>query len=210
MRHQINGELMGKNQLEIVLRIARKKGILRTCDLKNYAIDNKILTRLVRSGQLIRVGRGLYRLPDMEYETPHYTYAEIQKRFPKSVICLISALAFHEITTQIPMELWLAIGEKDWRPKSDSIPIRVVRFSKQALKEGVQLYPIEGVSVQITNPARTVADCFKYRNKIGMDVAIESLKEGLTDRRFTRDEIWQYSKFCRVNNVMRPYLESMT
>lgn len=200
---------MKNNQTEQVLQLVRDKSILRTRDLKDHGIDRKILTRLVSDGLLMRVGRGLYRLPDMVYETPFHTYAETQKRFPNSVICLISALAFHEITTQIPLKLWLAIGKKDWRPKVNGMQIQYLRFSEQAMVEGVKTYTIEGIPVRITTPARTVADCFKYRNKVGLDVALEALKEGLRDKRFNRDEIWNYAKFCRVSNVIRPYLESI-
>ena len=189
--------------------MAREQGILKASDLGAHGINRKILTRLVGKGRLERVGRGLYRIAGAEYETPYHQYAEVQRRFPKSVICLISALSFHEITTQIPYELWLAIGKKARRPKLEHMTIRIVRFADQALEEGVQEYAIEGVPVRMTNPARTVADCFKYRNKIGLDVALEALKEGLKERRFTMDELWRYTKLCRVSNVIRPYIESV-
>ena len=201
--------IMDTKDSEKVIEIVKEKGILRTRDLKDYCINNKILTRLVRNGQLTRVGRGLYRLKGMDYETRFHNYAEIHRRFPKSVICLLSALSFHEITTQIPSEIWLAIGKKEWHPKSERVPLRIVRFSNRALEEGVEEYQIEGVPVKITNPARTVVDCFKYRNKIGLDIALEALREGLRDKKCTRDEIWHYAKLNRVSNVMRPYMEAI-
>ena len=201
--------IMEMNDSKRVLELVRKNGILKTKDLKAHGINSKILTRLVNEGRLVRIDRGLYRLTGIEYETRFHNYAEIHKRFPKSVICLLSALSFHEITTQLPYQIWIAIEEKARRPKSEGVALRVVRFSKKALEEGVEEYPIEGVPVRITNPARTVADCFKYRNKIGLDVALEALREGLRDRRFTRDEFWQYAKLCRVSNVIRPYMEAM-
>jgi len=200
---------MKKNNTEKVIQIVSEKGILRARELEDYGISSKILTRLVNKGQLIRIGRGLYRLPGVDYESTFQNFIKVQKRFPNSVICLISALAFHELTTQIPFETWIAIHEKARRPQPDGISIRVVRFSKKTLQQGVEQYLIENVPVRITNPARTVADCFKYRNKIGLDIALEGLKEGLRDHCFTRDELWQYAKLCRVSNVIRPYLESM-
>jgi predicted transcriptional regulator of viral defense system len=129
---------------------------------------------------------------------------------PKGVVCLLSALRFHELTTQAPFEVWLAIGEKAWRPRVDYPPLRVVRFSAAALASGVEQHQIEGVTIPVFSPAKTVADCFKYRNKIGLDVAIEALRECWGSRRCTMDDLWKYAKVCRVQNVMRPYLESIT
>ena len=131
------------------------------------------------------------------------------KRVPKGVVCLLSALRFHELTTQSPFEVWLAIGEKDWRPRIEYPSLRFVRFSPTTLTAGVVEHQIEGVPVRMFTPAKTVADCFKYRNKIGLDVAIESLRECLRSQRCTMDDLWHYAKICRVQNVMRPYLESL-
>ena len=128
---------------------------------------------------------------------------------PKGVVCLLSALSFHELTTQAPFEVWLAIGEKAWRPRLEYPPLRIVHFSKTALNTGVQEHQIEGVNVHVYSPAKTVADCFKYRNKIGLDVAIEALRECRQARHCTMDDLWHYAGICRVRNVMRPYLESL-
>ena len=135
--------------------------------------------------------------------------AEVCKRVPNGVVCLMSALQFHGLTTQSPHEIWLAIDHKARHPKEPMLPMRIVRFSGQALTNGIEKHTVEGVKVKVFSPAKTVADCFKYRNKIGLDVAIESLRDCMRSRRCTMDELWEYAKICRVANVMKPYLESL-
>jgi len=190
-----------------VIKIVQKKGVLRTRDLDEYGIPRIYLTRLCHAGLLKRVGRGLYRAADSE-PTTQSALAEVSKRIPNAVVCLISALQFHEFTTQLPFEIWMAVDRKAWLPRVNDLPVRFVRFSGSALKEGFNVHPIDGVEVKIYNPGKTIADCFKYRNKIGIDVAIEALRDGLTQKKCTRDEIWHYAKICRVTNVMLPYLEA--
>ena len=192
-----------------VLDLVRNAGVLRPRDLDAYGIPRTYLSRLLAAGKLHRVGRGLYVLPGSNV-SEHRSLAEACKRVPKGVVCLLSALRFHELTTQAPFEVWLAIGEKAWRPRVDYPPLRVVRFSAAALASGVEQHQIQGVTIPVFSPAKTVADCFKYRNKIGLDVAIEALRECWRSRRCTTDDLWKYAKVCRVQNVMRPYLESIT
>jgi predicted transcriptional regulator of viral defense system len=167
------------------------------------------LTRAVRRGQLERVGRGLYGLPGREISA-HGSLAEVALRVPKGIISLLSALRFHGLTTQAPFEVWLAIENKAIAPKLEYPPLRIVRFSGDALTEGVEEHIVDGVTIRITGVAKTVADCFKYRNKIGLDVALEALRDAWHEKRMTSDEIWRYAKVCRVANVMRPYLDSLT
>lgn len=195
-------------QTERVLELVGEMGVLRPRDLVPHGISRTYLSRLCAAGKLRRIARGLYVLPDSEV-TEHHSLVEACKRVPKGVVCLLSALRYHELTTQAPFEVWLAIGEKSWRPRVEFPPLRIVRFSQPALEAGVNKYEIEGVAVRVYIPAKTVADCFKYRNKIGLDVAIEALRECLRSRRCTMDDLWQYAKICRVQNVMRPYLESL-
>jgi predicted transcriptional regulator of viral defense system len=147
--------------------------------------------------------------PDVAVEE-HHALAEVGKRVPKGTICLLSALRFHNLTTQIPHEIWVALDRKARYPKVDYLSLRVVRFSGAALQEGQQQHVIEGVLVCIYNPAKTVADCFKYRNKIGLDVAMEALREAWRNRSCTMSELTHYARICRVSNVMRPYLESLS
>lgn len=195
-------------QTERVLELVEKMGVLRARDLNPYGIPRTHLSRLCAAGKLQRIARGLYALPGSEI-TEHHSLVEACKRVPKGVVCLLSALRFHELTTQAPFEVWLAIGEKAWKPRIDYPPLRIMRFSQATLNTGVEEHQIEGVPVRVFAPAKTVADCFKYRNKIGLEVAIESLRECLRSRSCTVDELWHYAKICRIQNVMRPYLESL-
>jgi predicted transcriptional regulator of viral defense system len=155
-----------------------------------------------------RVGRGLYTLANAD-AGEHYSLAEACKRIPQGVVCLISALRFHGLTTQAPFEVWMAIDVKARKPKKDNLPLHIVRFSGKSLRTGIEEHAIQGVPVRVYSPAKTVADCFKYRNKIGLDVALEALRECWRERRCTMDDLWYYAKICRVANVMRPYLESL-
>ena len=191
-----------------ILELVRKVGVLRPRDLDSSNIPRTYLSRLCEAGKLQRIGRGLYVLPDSNV-TEHHSLAEACKRVPKGVVSLLSALRFHNLTTQSPFEVWLAIGEKAWRPRMEYPPLRIVRFSQATLNAGVEKHQIEGVTVHVYSPAKTVADCFKYRNKIGLDVAIEALRECWRSRRCAMDDLWHYADICRVQNVMRPYLESL-
>lgn len=192
-----------------ILRIVKKKGMLRPRDLDQYGIPRVYLSRLCERGLLQRVDRGLYVLPGVEV-TEHHTLAEACKRIPNGVLCLLSALRFHQLTTQAPFEIWIALKGTTWQPRIDRPKIRFVRFSGAAFEAGIEQHTIEGVSVKVYNPAKTVADCFKYRNKIGLDVALEALRECRRERKCTNDELWEYAKVCRVAKVMRPYMEAMT
>ena len=194
---------------ERLINLARSQGLIRPCDLAPLGIPRVSLTRAVRRGQLEKVGRGLYGLPGREVSA-HGSLAEVARRVPKGVVCLLSALRFHGLTTQAPFEVWLAIENKSLAPKLDFPPLRIVRFSGAALTEGVEEQVVDGVTIRITSVAKTVADCFKYRNKIGLDVALEALREAWHEKRMTSDDIWRYAKICRVANVMRPYLDSLT
>ena len=199
---------IARNNADRILQLARELGILRSRDLAKYGIAREYLTRLTRAGLLERAGRGLYVLPDAEL-TEHHSLAEAAKRVPTGIVCLLSALRFHELTTQAPFEVWLALPPTARHPRPGSPPLRVVRFSGLALNEGIEEHVIEGVRVRVYNPAKTVADCFKYRNKIGLDVALEALRETWRARRATMEELWRYAEVCRVSSVMRPYLESL-
>jgi predicted transcriptional regulator of viral defense system len=194
---------------DAILALARDQGLIRPLDLDTRGLPRVSLTRLVRQGRLARVGRGLYALPDRAV-SEHSALAEVARKYPRAAVCLLSALRFHEVTTQAPFEVWLAIPNKARAPRLDYPPLRIVRFSERALTEGIEEQLIDGVPVRVTNLARTVADCFKYRNKIGLDVALEALRESWKAKRVTMDELWRYAKICRVANVMRPYLESLT
>ena len=191
-----------------ILDLAAERGLIRPRDLTERGLPTVALTRLVRQGRLQRVGRGLYALPDRPV-SEHNTLAEVARKHPQAIVCLLSALCFHDLTTQSPFEVWLAIPNKARAPKMGYPPLRIVRFSGEALTVGVEDHVIDGVPVRVTSVARTVADCFKFRNKIGLDVALEALQEAWRAKRVSMDELWHYATLCRVTNVMRPYMESL-
>lgn len=200
---------MANPRITYLMNLVRKVGILRPRDLQAHGIPRVYLRMAVDQGAIIRVGRGLY-IPKGAKPTEHHSLAQAAKRVPKGVVCLLSALRFHDLTTQSPFEVWLAIGEKSRLPRFDTPSLHIVRFSGRALTYGVQDHRIEGVPVHVFSPAKTVADCFRYRNKIGLDVALEALRDCIRKRKATRDELWNAAKRCRVANVMRPYLESLS
>jgi predicted transcriptional regulator of viral defense system len=192
-----------------ILTLLQEGGVLRPRDLDAMGMPREYLHRLYKGGLLERVGRGLYTLP-LASVTEHHSLAEVGKQVPHGVVCLLSALRFHGLTTQIPFEVWLAVDRKARRPRDLYLPLRVVRFSGEALSAGVEEHFIEGVPVKIYGPAKTVADCFKCRKKIGLDIALEALRECWRERRCTMDDLWRYAQICRVGRIMRPYLESLT
>ncbi len=199
---------MPLTRTEKVLELVKRAGVFRPRDLDSHAIPREYLIRLCRKGLVQRVGRGLYTLADADV-SEHHSLAEASKKIPHGVVCLLSALRFHGLTTQAPFEVWVAVDVKARKPKSDGLPLRIVRFSGDALHSGIEDHLIQGVTVKVYSAAKTVADCFKYRNKIGLDVALEALRECWREHRCTMDDLWRYSKICRVSNVMRPYLESL-
>jgi len=196
------------NKKKQILELVRDLGIVTTAEMRSHGIHHEYLRQLRAEGKLVRLGRGRYMLPDAEV-TANHGMALAAKAIPKSVMCLLSALRFHEIGTQAPHEVWIAIDRKAARPRVEYPKLRVMRFSGKALSEGIEKHTVEGVSVKVYSPAKTVADCFKYRNKVGLDVALEALRDVIRNRRCTTDELWQYAKVCRVTNTVRPYMEAI-
>ena len=192
-----------------VLALAERQPLLRARDLTAQALPTVVLSRLVAVGKLERVARGVSSLPGRAL-SEHRSLAEVALRAPRGVVCLLSALRVHGIGTQAPFEVWLAIPPHTPTPRLDQPSLRVVRMSGPALTEGVEPIDIDGVRVPVFNANKTVADCFKYRNKIGVDVALEALRDGWAQRKLTMDALWHYAAVNRVANVMRPYLESVT
>ena len=191
------------------LKLAEQRGVLRARDLRDQAIPAVILSRLVDSGQLTRISRGLYTLPTRTPSEQHQL-AEVAARSPTAVYCLLTALRFHGITTQNPHELWIALPNKSRSPRIEYPPLRTVRYSGDALTQGIEVHTVDCVTVKVYSIAKTIADCFKFRNKIGIDVALEALRETRRGKRATSEDVWRFAKVCRVANVMRPYLESLT
>ena len=180
----------------------------RSRELVATGITRSALSRMVASAQLLRVARGLYALPDYQ-SGEHGALLTVAQRAPATLFCLLTALRIHNLTTQAPFEVWIAIGNKAHPPRLDYPPLRTMRFSEASLASGVEIHTIEGVAMRVTSVAKTVADCFKFRNKIGLDVALEALREARRENKASADALWRYAKINRVANVMRPYLEAI-
>jgi predicted transcriptional regulator of viral defense system len=191
-----------------VLSLAAQQGVLRASHLQALGIARVVLTRLTASGQLERVARGVYRLPDTQ-NSEHESLATIAAKVPQAVFCLLTALQIHGLTTQLPRQVWIAMPQGSHVPKMDYPPIKMVQFSGDALTQGIEVIQADQVALRVYGVAKTVADCFKHRNKVGLDVALEALKEALSTRKATADDLWRFAKMCRVANVMRPYLEAL-
>lgn len=198
-----------KTQQAQALSLLKARGILRQKDLIAAGIAPETLARMVRDELVVRPARGLYQLRNSRVPATN-VLAEAAALVPKGIVCLTSALQFHVLTLQMPSAVWMAIDRTSWKPKVDYPAIRFVRFSGAALTAGVERHSIAGVEVAITDPARTVVDCFRYRNKIGLDVALEGLREGLRRKKFKPDELWRYARASRIWPVMRPYVEAIS
>ncbi|MBY2911731.1 type IV toxin-antitoxin system AbiEi family antitoxin domain-containing protein [Rhizobium leguminosarum] len=196
-------------QRQIARTVLTERGIARFVELRNAGVTAATMSRMERDGEVLRLARGLYQLPDAQLDASH-SLAEVAKRAPKALICLVSALAFHSLTDQLPGQIWLAIGRKDWPPKLEAPAVRIVRFTDSLLNDSVETHIIEGVPVRVFGIAKTIADCFRYRNKIGLSVAIEGLQEALRQRRATPGEIANQAERGGVGSVIRPYLEALT
>jgi len=200
---------MPQTQTTRLLKHVRQHGLVRPRELDAIGVPRAVLKRLVDRGKLVRRARGLYTTPEHE-PTPHTDLAEVCARAPRATVCLISALTFHELTTQVPHAVWIMIDRAGRRPKIDHPPLRIVYASGEALSAGVQTHTIEGVAVRLTDPAKTVADCFKYRDHVGQDLAIEALRDCLRQRKASPSRIYEMAKIDRVAKRMRPYLEALT
>jgi predicted transcriptional regulator of viral defense system len=196
------------HQADRILELARSKGVLRTRDVDSAGASRAVLASLTDEGKLLKLGRGLYALPDRA-ASAYDSFSEVAARSENGVLCLLSALRFHDLTTQQSSDIWLAIPHKAHAPRFDYPPLRVIRMSGPAMIEGVETVDVAGTQVRVFGVAKTVADCFKFRNKIGLDVALEALREAWNGKRATMDELWRYAEICRVANVMRPYLEAV-
>jgi predicted transcriptional regulator of viral defense system len=197
------------DRLKTAKKVFRDLGaVLKTGEALSAGIHPRTLYEMERSGILDKLARGLYRLTDMP-PLGNPDLVTVALKVPKGVICLISALAYHEITTQIPHEVYLALGRGAEPPRMEYPPIRIFWFTGEAFTEGIDKYKLDGVEVRIYSREKTIADCFKYRNKIGLDTAIEALKLYRERQRFKVDDLMRFARVCRVEKVMRPYLEAL-
>lgn len=189
-------------------RLFRRTASVRSRDFVAAGITRSEISRMVAAGRLERIARGLYTMPGYR-GSEHETLATLARLSPGVVFCLLTALRFHDLTTQAPFEVWIGIGNKYHPPRTKYPKLRVVRFSAAGLQQGVEKHDVEGVPIRVTGVARTVADCFKFRSKVGLDVALEALRDARRSRKATPEELWHYAKLDRVANVMRPYLEAV-
>ena len=199
---------MPQSDRERLLQMARRGGALTASEAARAGIHSQQLSRLVREGRLERVARGLYRIPGQPV-TEHHGLALAARSVPHGVVCLLSALGFQGVGSQLPFEVWIAIDRRARAPAVRFPPLRLMRFSEASLSAGVETHRIEGQAVKVYSVPKTIADLFKYRNKVGLEVALEALGEAWRERRFTMDEIDRYARICRIERVMRPYLEAL-
>ncbi len=196
------------NQSDHILALAAQKHLLRAADVRAIDCSPQLLIRLHQAGKLQRVARGLYRLPDAAM-TEHHTLIEVCQRLPKAVLCLLSALQFHGIGTQMPHEVWVALPEASPRPSLGYPTLRIARLRGQAYAAGIEVITEHGAPLRVYSAAKTVTDCFKFRNKIGLDVALEALKDAWRSRKVTMTELQHFAQINRVERVMQPYLEAV-
>jgi predicted transcriptional regulator of viral defense system len=193
---------------QYILSLLRQRGFLRVRDLDVLKIPRVVLTRLLASGQIERFGRGLYRLPGY-FASEHESLVAVAIRVPQAVFCLFTALQFHELTTQLPHQVWIAMPRGSHTPRMSYPPLKMVQMADDVYLSGIEAYERDGVTLRVYSAAKTVADCFKHRNRIGLDVALEALRDAHAQRKITADDLWRNAKICRVANVMRPYLEAI-
>lgn len=200
--------MQNATQTERVLAMASQKGMLRPSDLNEAGLARVVLTRLTATGQLEKVGRGLYRLPQTQ-ASEFESLITIAIKVPQAVFCLLTALQFHGLTTQLPRQIWIAMPRGSHTPTIDYPPVKMVQFTGAAYAEGVEVVERDQVKLKVYGVAKTIADCFKQRNKIGIDVALEALKDARAQKKVSANDLWHFAKVCRVANVMRPYLEAL-
>lgn len=190
-----------------VLQIARQQGVVRSRDLREKNLPPRYLSRLAERGELVREGRGLYRHPEAPL-SEHHSLALVAARYPDARVCLLSALQFHELTTQMPRRVWIAREKGDWTPEASPTSLEVVHMSGASFEKGTETHDVEGIPVQVFNPSKTVADCFKFRGKVGLSVAVEALRDYVRSGAGPIEDLYHYAEICRVRSVMRPYVEA--
>ena len=200
---------MRRTHADKLLRLAEAQPAVSARELSEAGVPQRVLSRMAARGRVRRVGRGLYTSVEAS-PSAHQSVIEVTKRAPKAVVCLLSALEIHEIGVQAPFEVWIALPAGTHAPKGTGTAIRVTRLSGAAFSEGVETVMLDGAPVRVYTLAKTITDCFKLRSKVGLDVALEALREAWTARKVTMDDLSRYAKVNRMSNVMRPYLEALT
>ncbi len=196
-----------QTNIDKIIRMAQTQGTISAATLTEAGISSSMLCYMANKGMLRRVSRGFYALPD--FEPVHETLSTIALNIPNGVICLLSALQFHEVTTQMPYETWVAIEKGSNYPRNLKNPVRIIQLTGENFSTGIQTFTEDGIKISVYNPAKTVVDCFRFRNKIGTEIAVEALRDTLKQKKATSDEIWEYARRCRIARVMRPYMEAI-
>jgi len=191
-----------------ILELALRQRLLSSADVRAHGWSPQLLIKLEQSGKLQRITRGLYSLPDGPI-TEHQSLIEICRRVPKAVVCLLSALQFHEIGTQLPFEVWIALPEATQTPALDNPAVRIARLRGEAYSEGIETLVEHGSTIRVYSVAKTITDCFKFRHKVGLDVALEALKDAWRQRKIDMDQVTHFARINRVDKVMQPYLEAV-
>ncbi len=207
MYHYLNMKTEISNKQK-ALQMARQKGIVKMSDLTQTGITRATVSRLVKENKLEKLAHGIYCLSETEFSEKE-SLIIIASRVPQAVFCLLTSLQIHDLTTQLPRKVWIAMPKGSHKPKMDYPPLKMVQYSDEAFSEGIEIMESDNIKLRVYNLAKTIVDCFKHRNKIGLDVAIEALKEAYIKNKVTVDELWHYAKICRVVNVMRPYIEAI-
>lgn len=197
------------SQRHVAHALLAAQGIVRLAEFRDAGVTAATVSRMEHSGEVLRLSRGMYQLSDAPLDANH-TLAEAAKRLPKGVVCLVSALAFHGLTDRLSAKVWVAIGQRDWIPVNAGMPLQVVQFAESLLNESVERHVVEGVPVQVFGVAKTIADCFRHRRKIGIQVAVEGLQEALRQRKATPAAIARAAQAGGIGTVIRPYLEALT
>ena len=199
---------LASTQRQKLVAFLTERGMSRLSEIRTEGVTAATVSRLLKTGLITRLGRGLYQLSDASLEL-HHSLAEVAKRVPRGVICMVSALSLHGLTDQMPRQIWVAIGRKDWSPRIDYPPLRVVRYPAETRALDVEFHSIEGVTVPVFGVARTVVDVFRFRRSIGIDVALQAIREALRKRRVTPAEISAAAMLAGVWKALRPYLEAI-
>lgn len=192
-----------------VLKIAKRKKVFRANDVDvDSNLSRKYIARLVKEGSLVKVGYGLYSLAEHGF-TESQDLIEVAVKVPKGIVCLLSALRFHDLTTQNPFEVWIAIERESRIPKVENVPVRFFRFAPKVYQAGIETYFIEGVEIKVYSAAKTIADCFKYQKTVGLDVALEAMRDAWRKRKVTMDELYHFAEIRQVKKIMLPYLNTL-
>jgi predicted transcriptional regulator of viral defense system len=215
--HTVGMSKASETQQDRAIALLKKQGMVRLSEFKEAGVTAATVSRMKEKGLILQLSRGLYQLPDASFDT-HHALAEAAKLVPKGIVCLTTALAFHGLTDTIPSRVWMAIGAKARRPRTETPPLQFVRFGEKVLTSGIKEHMIEGVRVRIYNPAKTVVDLFRYRRSAGkryqkspgLNLALEGLREALRQRKANPAEIARYANEAGIWKVVQPYLEAMT